>query len=40
MNDEIVQICKQAAVVYFKLIQCLLSEYTEKQKWNCQIEDR
>jgi hypothetical protein len=26
MNDEMVQICKQAAVVYFKVIQYLLSE--------------
>jgi len=40
MNDEMVQICKLAAVVYFKVIQCLLSENTEKQKGNCQIQDR
>ena len=31
MSDEMVQICKQAVVVYFKVTQCLLSENTEKQ---------
>jgi hypothetical protein len=40
LNDEMAQICKQAAVVYFKVIPCLSSENTEKQKGNCQIQDR
>ena len=36
-NDKMVQICKHAALVYFKVIPHLLSENTEKKKGNYQI---
>jgi hypothetical protein len=31
INDGMIQICEQVAVVYFTVITCLLSENTKKQ---------